>query len=131
MLGVFQTITKNVLSLPAMFQNDEGRFLNIANRKLLYTEVTTIFHVVHYWELIHKHFHFFNVEVRLCKNLFQRANLFCKTFLHMLNLGTERYPISIIPSWKTFLTLSYCSLKFQHLDYSIYFVNIKIQFLSK
>ena len=49
----------------------------------------------------------------------------------MLNLGTERYPISIIPSLKSFLRLSYWSLKCQHLDYSFYCVNIKIKLISK
>ena len=43
MLGVFQTSTKNCLSLTAMFQNDEGRFLIITNCKLLYTDETTIY----------------------------------------------------------------------------------------
>ena len=47
MLGVFQTSAKTCLSLTAMFQNDEGRFLNITNCKLLYTDVTTILDVVH------------------------------------------------------------------------------------
>ena len=39
---------KMCLSLTAMFQNDGGRFLNTTNCKLLYTDVTTILHVVHY-----------------------------------------------------------------------------------
>ena len=47
MLGVFQTSTEKCLSLTAMFQNDEGRFLNITNCKLLDTDVTTIFDAVH------------------------------------------------------------------------------------
>ena len=46
MLGVFQTLIKKGLSLTAMFHNDGGRFLNIRNRKLLYTDVTAILHVV-------------------------------------------------------------------------------------
>ena len=44
MLGVFQTVTKNVcISLTAMFK----KFLNITNRKILHVDVTAIHHVGH------------------------------------------------------------------------------------
>ena len=44
MLGVFQTITKNVLIFKSyVSKNDGGRFLNIPNRKLLYTDLQQYF----------------------------------------------------------------------------------------
>ena len=67
-----------------MFQNDGGRFLNITNRKFLYTDITTIFHVCPLEGLLQKHFHFFNVEVsytlqRIC---FKEQNFSVKLFAY-------------------------------------------------